>query len=56
MNDITPVLDEQEEEICVCLEIEGDNDNCPVHGKPEGSDTSLKAQLHDAGYGDFGPM
>lgn len=44
------------EPICTCLEIEGDDKNCPVHGEPEGSDTSWVSQLRDAGYGDFGPM
>lgn len=40
---------------CVCLEYIGDNGFCPVHGypplEPEGSDTSMSAQLNDAGYG-----
>ena len=42
-------------EQCVCLEYIGDNGYCPVHGQPigeqEGSDTSMMAQLQDAGYG-----
>ena len=41
--------------ICVCLEYIGDNGYCPVHGQPiselDGSDTSVKAQLNDSGFG-----
>ena len=46
-------LDEQPEQ-CRCLEYAGDDPKCPVHGwmnEQEGSDTSMGAQLNDAGYG-----
>ena len=43
------VTDLQEQ--CVCLEYAGDDPKCPVHGEQEGSDTSMKAQLNDSGFG-----
>ena len=46
---------QDENPICVCLEYIGDNGYCPVHGQPlgelDGSDTSMKAQLNDSGFG-----
>ena len=41
-------------EICICLEYIGDNGTCPIHGEREGSDTSMAAQLNDAGFGTQG--
>ena len=47
------------EPLCICLQYIGDNGDCPVHGKgfeAEGSDTSMAAQLSDAGFGSLGVM
>lgn len=50
-------IHETEKPMCVCLVYIGDNGPCPVHGEntvaeyeSEGSDTSMGAQLSDAGY------
>ena len=43
--------DLKQPEQCRCLEYAGDDPKCPVHGEQEGSDTSMSAQLNDAGYG-----
>jgi hypothetical protein len=39
---------------CTCLEYAGDSYDCPTHGAVEGSNTSMSAQLNDAGYGSGG--
>ena len=46
--------DLKQPEQCRCLEYAGDDPKCPVHGEQEGSDTSMMAQLQDAGYGSQG--
>ena len=45
------MIEDLEPEQCRCLEYAGDDPKCPVHGEQEGSDTSMSAQLNDAGYG-----
>jgi hypothetical protein len=40
---------------CCFSEITCDNLNCSIHF-PDGSDTSIAAQLHDAGFGSGGVM
>lgn len=50
----TEIAEADKKVICICLEYIGDNGYCPVHGYPpevDGSDTIMKAQLNDAGYG-----
>lgn len=44
---------------CNCYEFVGDNSACPVHGTytdEDESDTSMSAQLHNAGFGSGGVL
>ena len=50
------MAERQAETLCCCFEVMGDNPNCQIHNQPEGSDTSIAAQLTGAGFYESGVL